>query len=179
MSIKTVVITSLSIGILLTVFVLAYNFFTPVDVAQPLVLSMVELRNSAGDPVRKAKLVAGIDGLIADSSETIQDQWGYMVECLPTGCVDDEYFNMILVVVQEEQEKLPQANTITNIIIAHRLWGGESVVEFSKALSEASDAVDLAKSKQVRNKWNEIVECNGECAQMNDLFFEIISLLLT
>ena len=170
--------TALSIGILLMAGILIYNIIGSKDIARPLIANIAELRNSAGDPVKKAKLVSDIDDLAADSTEAVQDQWSFMTECLPTGCVDDEFLNMILIVAQEEKDKLLQADSITNVIIAHRFWGGEDVVEFSRALSEANDAIDLIKSKQVRSKWDEIVECNGECPQMNDLFFEIVVLLV-
>ena len=172
------VIGALGLGILLIAIILAYTIFSATEVAQPLIVNVAELRNSAGDPVKNAKLVAHIGDLAADSTELVQDQWSYMTECLPTGCVDDEYFNMILIISQEYKDELQYADLISNSIIAHRFWGSEDVVEFSRALSEANDGYSLIKSKQVRNKWNEIVECKGECAHMNDLFFEIILLLL-
>jgi len=178
MNTKTVVMTALSIGILIAAIALAYNIFSSKDVAQPLTTNVVELRNSVGDPVRKAKLVSNIDDLASYSTEAVQDHWAYMTECLPAGCADDEYLNMVLIISQEQEEEMPQAEVITNVVVAHRFWGGEDVVEFSRALSKASDSIDLIKSKQVRSKWNEIVECNGECSGMNDLFFEMILLLL-
>ncbi len=170
------VMSVLGAAILLTSIVIAYTLFASQEVAQPLVVSIAELRNSAGDPVQKAKLISRIDDLAADSTEGVQDQWAYMTECLPAGCVDDEYLNLILIVAQEHTADLPAAELITNIIIAHRFWGGEDVVEFSRALSDASDAIEL-RPKQVRSQWDEVIACNGECAHMNDLFFELLVML--
>lgn len=135
----------------------------------------IDLRN-ATDPVKKAKLVTSLDKLIEESkNEELNNQWDRMTECLATRCPDEAYLDLTLITLAEYPAEIPESDLLVNVVAVNKYWNDqEHLLEFSKALSVATDEAGELKSKNARKIWDQIVACNGVCSQKNDLFFEFI-----
>ncbi len=165
----------LGIILILAAVVIVLSVLTKEPPVKPILTKSIELRN-ASDPVRKARLITDLDSLIAKSkNENLISQWGRMTECLSTRCPDEAYFDVVLITLAEYPEDVSQSELLINVIAVNKYWGdSEHLLEFSKSLSSATDLVGELKSKNARKIWDQIVACNGVCAQKNDLFFELI-----
>lgn len=159
-------------------------FFIQVFGSKPspteLMLSTITLR-STNDTVHRAELITEMDTTVRElESEPIAAQWSVLTECIaPNTCTQDDYFDFLLMVATERPKDVTHAGLIANAITVNRYWGNsERIIEFSKALSEANDQVAGVDLKSVKNKWQEIIYCDGKCANYHDLFFEFIRLLL-
>ncbi|MEM4263472.1 MAG: hypothetical protein QW666_01070 [Candidatus Woesearchaeota archaeon] len=180
MSVKTVVIGVLGLGIIITALAVALSFLMENQAdASTLVLNVIDLKQKADDSVARAKAVTSIDKAVKSlHNEAISESWQTLLECLQKGCVPDDYFNLIAVIVQERKEEIANSDLIFNILVVQRFWGGENIVEFSKALAAANDAIEQLGSKTASNKWSEIIACNGTCKERDDLFFDMIKLII-
>lgn len=180
MSLKTVVIGALGLGIIITALAVALSFFVGNQADVPtLLLNTIDLKQKLDDPVVRAKAVTNIDDAVRSlRNDAISESWQTVLSCLQQGCVPDDYFNFIAVVIQEKKEEAVNSDLIFNILIVQRYWGGENIVEFSKALAAANDEVEQLRSKAASDKWSDIVECNGACPEKDDLFFEMIKIVL-
>lgn len=140
-----------------------------------IILKTTDLRAASDDSVRRAQLISAIDTLVAKSGdENIDEQWARMTECLGTTCPDDAFFDMVFVSTNDHQADIKNADLILNILVVNRYWDTEEVVEFSKSLSEVDTQLQELGSRKAKGTWDDIVECNNECAERNDLYFELI-----
>ncbi len=145
-----------------------------------LMLSTITLR-STNDTVQRAELVTDMDEMVKRlKSDGITAQWITLTGCIAANdCTQDDYFDLLLMVAIEKREDVPHADLIVNAITANRYWGNsEKIIEFSKALSDANDQVRELQLQTVANKWQEIVYCDGTCANVHDLFLDFIRLVL-
>jgi len=178
MSLKTVVIGTLGLGILVTAIAVLLSFTTGESQTPELIPTIVKLYQDRDNSVEKAKDITKIDEIVTDTDNTeITDAWLSMLDCLKEKCVPDDYFNFIMIVINEKGHEIKYSNLLTNILITQRYWGTENIVEFSKALTAATKDIEALHNKEVSAKWQEIIECNGECPEKNDLFFQTIGLL--
>jgi hypothetical protein len=178
MSLKTVVIGTLGLGILVTAIAILLSFTTGESQVPELIPTIVKLHQDRENPVEKAKDITRIDEIVVDIDNTaITDSWHSMLTCLKENCVPDDYFNFIMIIINEKSHELKYSNLVTNILITQRYWGTENIVEFSKALTAANTDVESLHDTAISGKWQQIVECNGECPEKDDLFFEMIGLL--
>jgi hypothetical protein len=180
MSLKTIIIGALGAGIIITALAVLLGLMTGGASASDLILKTVNLRENIDDSVARAKDISMIDDMVNSiGNEAIAEGWQSMLGCLQTRCVADDYFNFILLVIQEEGDEACHSDLLTNVIVTHRYWGtNESIVEFSKALTFTNDAVESLGVRDVSKQWEEIVKCNGVCAQKDALFFNIVTLIL-
>lgn len=180
MSVKTVVIGVLGLGIILAALAVALSFFIGNQAdASTLVLNVIDLKQKTEDPVARAKAVTSIDRSVKSlRNEAILESWQTLLGCLQQGCVPDDYFNLIAVIIQERKEEITNSDLIFNILVVQRFWGGENIVEFSKALASANDAIEQMQSRTASQKWDELVACNGVCEGRDSLFFEMIKIVL-
>lgn len=146
---------------------------------KPIILNGIELRN-ADDPVQKAELVSLLDELVQQAeNEDLSDQWYRMTKCLSDGCPDGAYFDLVLATAAIYEEDLPQSPILINLIATNKYWSDpEQVVEFSRAMTLADDQVHELKSRRADSVWSDIVECNAVCDEKNDLFFELIEIIV-
>lgn len=168
------------LGILLIIIavIISLSVFVKEPSVKPILAKSIELRN-ATDPVRKAKLITDLDSVISESkNENLVSQWGRMTECLSTRCPDEAYFDLTLITLAQYPEDFPESELLVNVIAVNKYWGdNEHLLEFSKSLSAATDKVSELKSKNAKKIWDQIVACNGVCAQKNDLFFDFIKVV--
>ncbi|MBD3303869.1 hypothetical protein GF343_01890 [Candidatus Woesearchaeota archaeon] len=180
MSLKTVVIGTLGLGILVTALAILLSFTTGESQTPELIPTIVKLYQNRDNSVEKAKDITKIDEIVTDiDNPEITEAWLSMLDCLKETCVPDDYFNFIMIVINEKGHEIKYSNLLTNILITQRYWGTENIVEFSKALTAANQDIDALHNKAASSKWNEVVECNGVCPEKNDLFFQTIGLLTT
>jgi hypothetical protein len=112
-------------------------------------------------------------------SPEVSAQWDSFTGCFSQkACTDDDYFNLILAVSIDQQEVVPHATLIANLITVNRYWGTEQLVDFSKALAAAYDQVEALQVKTVRNKWESIIKCAGTCPEYHALFYDLIRLIV-
>lgn len=146
---------------------------------KPIILHGIELRNT-DDAVQKAELVSLLDDLVQQAeNDDLSDQWYRMTKCLSDGCPDDAYFDLVLATAAIYEEDLPQSPVLINLIATNKYWGDpEQVVEFSRAMTLADDQIRELKSRRADTVWSDIVECNAVCDERNDLFFELIGIVV-
>jgi len=175
MSLKTVVIGTLGLGVLITAVAILLSFTGGPDQTPDLIPTIVKLYQHKDNSVEKAKDITKIDEIVTDMDNTaVTDAWLSMLDCLKEQCVPDDYFNFIMIVINEKSHDIKYSNLLTNILITQRYWGSENIVEFSKALTAANADIDVLHNKAISNKWDEIVACNGVCPEKNDLFFGLL-----
>jgi len=180
MSIKTVVIGVLGLGIIITALAVALSFLMANQADVPtVILNAIDMKQKLDDPVVRAKAVTNIDEAVKTlRNDAISESWQTVLSCLQQGCVPDDYFNFIAVVVQEKKEEVLSSDLIFNMLVVQRYWGGENIVEFSKALAASNDAIEQLGSKTASDKWAEIIACNGACPEKDNLFFDMIKIVL-
>ncbi len=146
---------------------------------KPIINYGIELR-STDDPVRKAELVSLLDELIQQAeNEDLSDQWFRMTKCIAQSCPDDAYFDLVLVTAAVYEKHLPQSDVLINLIATNKYWSDpEQVIEFSKAMTLADEQIAEMKNRRAENIWDDIVDCNAECPERNDLFFELIGVIV-
>jgi hypothetical protein len=145
-----------------------------------MMIDAMELR-ATNETVTKAELVTALDDSVKLlKSDAISAQWASLSTCIAgNSCNQDDYFDFLLMVAVEKKKEVPHADLIVNAITANRYWGNsEKIIDFSNALSEANRQVDELDLRTIKNKWQEIVQCDGKCANFHYLFFELIRLLL-
>lgn len=149
------------------------------DPQVPLILNSIAIRNVGNNSVLKAKIIDEMDNNIEriKNKETL-DKWDELTGCLDAGCSDDILSDFILTIVISEPNKIPSAKLIADIIIVGRFWGVGEVLKFSKALSAANDAISQINSKEIDKKWEQIVACNGNCPEKNNLIFDEIRFIV-
>ncbi len=173
--VSTVIFSIIGIVIIVVAVVVIASVLRGEPPAKPLIYKTVELRK-ASDSLERAELIADIDDLVAESeNDEIAEQWGKMMKCLKTSCPDEAYLDMVLVTVAGFENEIPESALLINIIATAKYWDDpEHLLDFSKALSIANEQIDAIDDRKSVKIWDEIVECNGACPEMNDLYFEII-----
>lgn len=146
-----------------------------------LMIDAMTLRTT-NDTVGRADLITEMDRQITlVKSAGISAQWASLSACIAANsCNQDDYFDFLLMVAVEKPKEVPHAEIIVNAVTSNRYWGNsEKILDFSKALSDANQQVDDLDMRTVRNKWQEVIQCDGKCAQFHNLFFDFIRLLLS
>lgn len=178
MSLKTVVIGTLGLGILVTALAVLLSFTAGESTTPELIPTIVKLYQDKDNSVEKAKDITKIDEVVTDIDDTsVSEAWYSMLDCLKGTCVPDDYFNFIMIVINEKSHEIKYSNLLTNILITQRYWGTENIVEFSKALTAANTDIEALHDKTISAAWQDVVDCNGVCPEKNDLFFQMMGLL--
>jgi len=135
----------------------------------------IELRN-ADSSVDRARLVSAMDDLVVEIDNSgVTDQWERMLQCLATTCPDEAFFDMVLVTTASFETELENSALLINIIATAKYWGNvDHMLDFSHALSTADNQVDSLENRSAQKLWRDVVDCNNECPERNDLYFELI-----
>ncbi len=148
--------------------------------ATNLMIDTIELYSN-NDTIERAELISAIDTNVKKlESESIITQWDTLTGCIgANSCSQDNYFDLLLLVAVEQADSIPNSDIIVNIITVNRYWGNpDKIIEFSKALSKADEQIELVEEKTIKNKWQEVVYCDGKCPEYHPLFFDFVRLLL-
>jgi len=179
---KNVVIAVIGVMILFAAIFALVSVFSNNTTIQPLILDTIKLRSNFDNPVQRAKAITEINSIVEDlNSEGINDGWTVLASCMPTqeGCSDDDFMNFIISAVNARKKDLEYNGVIKDIIIVHRYWGDtENVIEFSQALTNANTAINGMHASSAVNAWNKIIECNGVCAEYDNLFFDLVEVVV-
>ena len=171
-------LTIIGILVIIVLIVVGAKIFGSKAPIKPMILNAIELRQTT-EPLKKANMISELDDLVSQADNAhVTEQWEALVECLATGCHDGLYSEFILAIALEYQDKLPHSALIINIISTNRYWGSESVIEFSRAMTLVDEDIQKLDSRKIEKKWDEIVECNGVCAEKNDLVFDLVGLIM-
>ena len=121
MSLKTVVIGTLGLGILVTAVAILLSFTSGTDDTQELIPTIAALYQHKDDSVAKAKDITKIDEIITDMDQPeITDAWLSLLDCLKDKCIADDYFNLIMIIINEKSHRIQNSNMLTNILITQR-----------------------------------------------------------
>lgn len=140
-----------------------------------IILNVLSLRK-VDDSVQKAQLISKLDDLVLSSNNgPLQEQWEHVTECLSESCPDDAFFDTVFITTNEFQSSLKHSDLLLNVIYVNRYWDSEeNVVEFSKSLAAIDKGVPELDNRKANSAWEDIVDCNNECAARNDLYFDLI-----
>ncbi len=177
--IGSIVVSVIGILIILAAVVVIAKVMGSDAPYRPIIYKTIELRKAAS-PVEKANLITNIDDLVvqADSVE-VKDQWDRMMQCLATACPDEAYLDMVLVTVAAFEQDIPESAVLINVIATAKYWGDPNhLLDFSKALSIANDQIESLDNRKAEKVWEQIVECNGVCPEKNDLYFDLIGIIV-
>lgn len=154
-----------------------YWYWGSASDAQQLILNTVALRKGPPEVVKRSALIAQTNTLVEGmGNKRIQGEWDGLAQCMAKGCIDPDYYNFIITVTT--QKRVANRDLLYNLILANKYWGTNEIIDFSQALTKADTAVEQLGSREASKKWNEIVECDGKCPEKNDLFFEMIKLVV-
>ncbi len=165
----------LGIAIVVIAVVIIANILGGTAPVKPLIYKSIELR-SAKSPVEKADLITTLNDLVSSSkSDDVRKQWDRVVDCLASGCPDDAFLDIVLVTVAAFESDIPEGAVLINIIATSKYWNdSEHLLEFSKALSMTDEQIQKLGNRKAVKLWEQIVECNGNCSEKNDFYFELI-----
>jgi hypothetical protein len=178
---KRVLTWVIAIAFIVGLVFFLFDAFGEKPSAQQLMLQTITLY-STNDTVQRAGLITEMDRTVhALGNGGIIAQWNILADCIAgSACTQDDYFDFLLMIANELPGEVPHSDLVVNTITANRYWGDSSrIIEFSKSLSEANNQVEALQLKTVRNKWQEIIYCDGRCREFHPLFFEFIRLLLS
>jgi hypothetical protein len=146
--------------------------------SKSIILKTIELRSANEDSVRKAQTISALDTIISKADDVnVEEQWGKMTECLAISCPDDAYFDMIFVATNDHQTEIKNADLLLNLLVVNRYWDSADIVEFSKSLSEVDTQIQNLQNRKAKGAWADIVECNNECDQKANYYFELIRII--
>ena len=141
---------------------------------------VIELREASSnkDLLNTASFVTDvkkyIDGL--DDSRNLITPWQGIISCVYDGCDDSAYTNMIDAIAREDISNKDHS-AIHAVIETYQYWDGKNTVLFSQSLTSTNDVILRTYNSLVIEKWNEMIICNGECSEFDDLLFELIGLI--
>jgi len=142
-----------------------------------IILNTIELRLEQ-DTLTRSTLVTQTDQLVRRTNDRqLQGEWSLITECLPQGCDDAQFLNFIALTASHLDIK--HNELLQNLIGSYKYWNSEDILTFSKAMTNVNLGVDELYSRSLEEKWNQIVECDGQCENENDLYFEIIEIVVT
>ena len=169
----------LILAVIVLVVVLVYKFLTAGPAVKPVANDIIKLR-SATNPLDKAKIISSTDNLIKKmNNKEVTAQWDVITECINKGCSDNKYFDFLIILFTQYKDKIAQSDLLMNILAVQRYWRTDEVVTFSKAMSYVDEEIGKSRSSTLKNKWKEVIECNNQCAKNNDLFLQLIQLVIT
>jgi hypothetical protein len=171
----------IAVVFLIALIISAWQMFKEKPSPAQLMIDAMTLRTT-NDTVGRAEIITEMDRQVKMiKSNGITAQWASLSACIAANsCNQDDYFDFLLMIAVEKPKEAPHSEIIVNAITANRYWGNsEKILEFSKALSDANAQVDDLGLKTVRNKWQEIIQCDGKCPRYHDLFFEFVRLLIS
>ena len=163
----------LFIVLIVTVAYLLYPMFAK-NVGPQIILNIIKLRTES-QTLSRSQLITETDDMVKSTKDrSLMGEWSTLTQCLPQGCPDDDYLNFIGLVTQ--QMDIPNRDLIQNIIITYRYWGTDEIVRFSKAMTAVTRSIEDTYSRSLEEKWKGIIECDGKCAEKNDLYFQAIEI---
>ncbi|MEM3154601.1 MAG: hypothetical protein QW165_03505 [Candidatus Woesearchaeota archaeon] len=173
---STIIFSILGIFILVVAVVIIVNVMSGEPPVKDIIHKSIELRK-ATDPIDRANLISALDDAVSASENSeVKDQWQRMTKCLTTACPDEAYLDMVLVTVAAFEKDVHESALLINIVATAKYWGDpEHLLDFSKALSAASEQVKELENKKAGKAWDAVVQCNNACPEKNDLYFDVIA----
>jgi hypothetical protein len=178
---KRVILWVIGLAVIIALFFFVKQVFFASPSVPALMADTITLAGT-NDTVKRSLLITSMDESVAGlEDDAIGAQWDTLTDCISQNlCTQDDYFDMLYIAALQKRDDVPNAELIARVVEANRYWNDkEKLVEFSKALSDANEGVEQLQLKTIRNKWQEIIYCDGKCAQYHQQFFEFVRLLLT
>ncbi|MBI4017026.1 MAG: hypothetical protein HY363_05030 [Candidatus Aenigmarchaeota archaeon] len=179
MKLRRLLAIAFMLGLFISLVILLSSFFSREPPYRRIILNAIELRNVGNNSVAKARLVSELDSLVQQTKHTeVKTHWQRLTECMAE-CSDDTYFDLVVASAIEGQETVPNAKLVGDLVVTNRFWGANDVVEFSRALASADEAIGQMRSKMFDRQWGAVIACDGKCEEKNDLFFDLIRVVVS
>ena len=176
---KNLLISSIGIFVLICAIILMAWLLKQPDSYVPLILDSIAIRDVGNNSLEKARVIDDMDKNIGRIKEdSILAKWDVLTNCLNDGCPDDDLFDFILAIVIAKSDKILHSKLIADVIVAGRFWGSGEILQFSKSVTSANEAIAVLKIKEIDKKWDQIVACDGVCAEKYDLIFDEVKLII-
>jgi len=142
---------------------------------KPIITSTIELR-ATDEPIKRSQLISNLDSYMAQAANPVlTEQWNKVISCLGQGCPDEAFSDTIFIVCSEFRKDTPNCELIMHLTAINKFWNEpERVLEFSKSMTTTDKIISDSGNRRIIKTWNDLVKCNGKCAEKNDLFFKLI-----
>jgi len=147
------------------------------DSTDELMLNIVSLRKGPTEVVKRSALITRTNEIIDDiGNKRIKSEWDGLADCMTKGCTDIDYYNFLVTVITQKNVK--HGDLLYNLILVNKYWGTAEIIDFSQATTNVENEVKNLGSREVSKKWSEIIQCDGKCDDKDDLFFQMIKLVV-
>ena len=147
------------------------------DKTDDLMLNVVALRKGTAEVVKRSALITQTDEIVNNlGNKRIKNEWEGLSQCMTKGCTDIDYYNFLVTVIT--QKKVKNGELLYNLILVNKYWGTSEIIDFSQALTKVNEEVEKLGSREVSKKWGQVIECDGKCTEKDDLFFDMIKLIV-
>jgi len=150
------------------------------ELFKDLILKLIDLYFTQKNKILAARLISEIDDAVTNLKIlSISERWDTLTLCLAGfDCEASRFFDMISAVALEGYKRgFGNGKVIVELLKAQKYWGSDNVVVFSKALTFVDQTVEKM-SDEVKQKWNQILDCDGKCTEENTLYMELIKALI-
>ncbi|MBT4824774.1 hypothetical protein HN695_04105 [Candidatus Woesearchaeota archaeon] len=142
---------------------------------------VLELRQAteSRNTIEIAELVTDMNLYLEDLEETrtLLLPWQRLISCAYTGCDDTVFVAMIDAFATEDLNNKDHM-TVHSVIETYNYWDGKNTVLFSGSLTTTNKLVLDNYNSEVISKWNEMIRCNGDCGEFNDMLFDLVGLII-
>lgn len=149
------------------------------EVSSNIILDILELKHASEheDIIEIAELFTKLDNTFEEIEDPIIiASWLEITNCVyDSDCTDKEYINLIDDV---SVHYYSQSNIIHKLIETANLWNGKHTTTFSKKLTETNTIISAYNNQQIKDKWEKLIECNGECSSFNSYILDLIELIV-
>lgn len=166
------------LGILIVYFGISFalDFMKGSFGIEEVVLNTLELRSSTKGLVEKSRLITQTNEIVDTMhNNAVEFAWQNLSGCLSTRCDDVQYLGFIEAVAKETS--LKDKNMILNVVRLRNSWGAGDLIKFSKAVTDIDKELK-SSPQELYKKWQEVIACDGKCSDMNNLFFDMIGIVL-
>ena len=147
------------------------------DGTNELILNIIGLRKAPTDVVKKSVLITQTNEMVKRfGNSRIKNEWEGLADCMKKGCTDVDYYNFLITVIT--QKKVAHGELLYNLILVNKYWGTSEIIDFSQSTTVVNKEVENLGSREVSKKWIEIIQCDGKCQEKDDLFFQMIKMVV-
>ena len=154
-----------------------YIIYNPVS--SEIILDILELKQASEDKdiILIADLFTKLDNKFEEISDPIIiSSWVQITNCVyDFNCADKIYIDLIDDVSVNYYN---QDNVIHKIIETTNLWNGKHTTSFSKKLTQTNTIISVYNNQQIKDKWQKLIDCNGECSSFNSYILDLIELIV-
>jgi len=148
-------------------------------ISSEIILDILKIKQASEDKdiILIADLFTKLDTKFEEISDPIIiSSWVEITNCVyDSNCADKIYIDLIDdVSVKYYNEN----NVIHKLIETTNLWNGKHTTLFSKKLTQTNTIISAYNNQQIGDKWQDLIDCNGECNSFNSYILDLIELIV-